>query len=262
MPTAKDTVRLAAMADVHCAKSSQGTLQPVFARAAEAADVLLLCGDLTDYGYPEEAHVLAKELSVLTRSHVPVVAVLGNHDYEAGHVDEVRKILCDAGVTLLDGESCEILGVGFAGVKGFGGGFNRGTLGAWGEPAVKRFVQEAVDEAMKLESALARLRTPQRIAVLHYAPIRATVEGEPVEIFPWLGCGRLEEPLVRYPVQAVFHGHAHNGTYEGRARGDIPVYNVAMPLMLKTFPGRDPFHLMEVSVAGDPARNAGGSNPP
>src|SRR5205823_9272345 len=101
-----------------------------------------------------------------------------------------------AGVVLLDGESCEIDGIGFAGAKGFAGGFGRGTLGGWGEPAVKRFVQEALDETLKLESALARLRTPRRIAVLHYAPIRETVEGEPVDIFPWLGCGRLEEPLT------------------------------------------------------------------
>ena len=101
---------------------------------------------------------------------------------------------------------------------------------------------------MKRESALARLRTPHRIAVLHYAPIRATVEGEPVEIFPWLGCGRLEEPLARYPVHAVFHGHAHNGTFEGRARGDIPVYNVSLPLLLRDFPDRPGFFLMEVPV--------------
>lgn len=250
MPTAKDTLRLAAIGDVHCGKTSQGALQPVFARAAADADVLLLCGDLTDYGHAEEAHLLVKELAVVARAQVPVVAVLGNHDFEAGHPDEVRTILCEAGVTVLDGESCEIRGVGFAGAKGFGGGFGRGTLGAWGEPAVKRFVQEALDEAQKFESALARLRTPHRIAVLHYAPIQATVEGEPVEIFPWLGCGRLEEPLARYPVHAVFHGHAHNGSPEGRARGDIPVYNVSMPLLRKHYPDRPPFRLLEIALSG------------
>ncbi len=210
---ASATVRVAAIGDLHCGKASQGAFQALFARAVELADVLVLCGDLTDYGLPEEAQVLAKEMAGAAK--LPMVGVLGNHDFESGRQDEVRKILTDAGVTLLDGESCEIQGVGFAGVKGFAGGFGRGTLGAWGERAVKQFVQEAQDEALKLESALARLRTPSRIAVLHYAPIQATVEGEPPVIFPFLGCGRLEEPLSRYPVQAVVHGHAHNGSPEG-----------------------------------------------
>jgi Icc-related predicted phosphoesterase len=249
MTRERETVRLAAMGDLHCSKTSQGALQPVFAEVAKSSDVLLLCGDLTDYGLAEEAHVLVRELAPLLKANVPVVAVLGNHDFEAGQAGEVRRVLCEAGVTMLDGESCEVRGVGFAGAKGFAGGFGRGTLGAWGEPAVKAFVQEALDEALKLESALARVRTPQRVAVLHYAPVAATVEGEPVEIFPWLGCGRLEEPLARYPVQAVFHGHAHNGRPEGRARGDIPVYNVSMPLLLKHFPDRPPFRMMELPAA-------------
>src|SRR5205823_6371053 len=169
-----------------------GQLQPVLAEAARAVDVLLLGGDLTDYGLPEEARVLVRELAGIK---VPLVGVLGNHDFESGKQDEVFRILRDAGVTMLDGDACEIHGVGIAGVKGFAGGFGRGTLGAWGEEVVKRFVHEAVNEALKLESALARLRTPHRIALLHYAPIQATVEGEPVEIFPFLGCGRLGEPL-------------------------------------------------------------------
>jgi Icc-related predicted phosphoesterase len=177
---------------------------------------------------------------------VPIVAVLGNHDYESGRTDEIRRILNDAGVTMLDGEACEIHGVGFAGIKGFAGGFGRGTLGYWGEPAIKQFVQEALDEALKLEAALMRLRAPQKIAVLHYAPIRATVEGEPPEIFPYLGCSRLEEPLARHPVTAVFHGHAHHGSPEGRTVGDIPVYNVSLSLMRRHFPDRPPFRVLEV----------------
>jgi Icc-related predicted phosphoesterase len=136
---------------------------------------------------------------------------------------------------VLQGESTDLLGVGFAGVKGFLGGFGRSTLGSWGELGVKSFVKEAIDEAMHLESALARLRTPQRIAVMHYSPIRATVQGEPAEIFPFLGCSRLEEPLIRYPVASVFHGHAHKGSPEGVTANGIPVYNVAMPLLLRTF---------------------------
>jgi Icc-related predicted phosphoesterase len=247
MATTDGTVRIAAIGDIHCAKTSQGAFQPLFTRVAKSADVLVLCGDLTDYGLPEEAQILAKELAAVAK--MPIVGVLGNHDFESGHPDEVRQILVDAGVTMLDGESCEIRGVGFAGAKGFAGGFGRGTLGAWGEKAVKQFVQEAIDEALKLESALARLKTPHRVAVLHYAPIRGTVEGEPIEIFPYLGCSRLEEPLARYPVDAVVHGHAHNGAPEGRARGDIPVYNVSMSLLRKTFPDRPPFRLLEIPIA-------------
>ena len=123
------------------------------------------------------------------------------------------------------------------------------SLGSWGEKTVKAFVQEAVDEAMKLESALARLRTESRIAVLHYAPIRTTVENEPVEIFPFLGCGRLEEPLNRYPVSAVVHGHAHNGSPEGRTATGVPVYNVSLPLMRRTHPDKPPFLVLELPTA-------------
>ena len=250
MPKGKEAVRLAAVADIHCGRTSQGRLQPLFARAAASADVLALCGDLTDYGLPEEAQVLVQELTAA--ASIPVVGILGNHDYEAGQADEVRQIIADAGVTMLDGDSCEVRGVGFAGIKGFAGGFGRGTLGYWGEEAIKRFVQEALDEALKLETALARLKTEQRIALLHYSPIRATVEGEPPEIFPYLGCSRLEEPLMRYPVRAVFHGHAHHGSPEGRTTGGIPVYNVCMALLERTFPDRPPFHLMEIPVGRPP----------
>lgn len=240
-------VRVAALGDLHCTRASRGAFQPLFAEAAKSADVLALCGDLTDYGLPEEVEVLVGEMSVAGK--IPTVAVLGNHDFESGHQAEVRQALCEAGVVVLDGESCEILGVGFAGVKGFAGGFGRGTLGAWGEASVKAFVQEAIDEALKLESALARLRTPRRIAVLHYAPIRETVLGEPVEIFPFLGCSRLEEPLNRYPVTAVIHGHAHRGTFEGRTGAGVPVYNVSLPLLRSTFPDLPAFHLIEVDTA-------------
>jgi Icc-related predicted phosphoesterase len=239
-------VRIGALADLHCTKTSQGQLQPVLMQAAQATDVLLLGGDLTDYGLPEEAHVLARELSVVK---VPLIGVLGNHDFESGKQDEVQKILVDAGVTMLDGDACEVQGIGFAGAKGFAGGFGRGTLGAWGEAVIKSFVHEAVNEALKLEAALARLRTPQRIALLHYAPIQATVVGEPCEIYPFLGCSRLEEPLHRFGVTAVFHGHAHRGTPEGKTSGGIPVFNVSMPLLRRTFPDRPPFHILEVTVS-------------
>jgi Icc-related predicted phosphoesterase len=247
-------VRIGAIADLHCAKTSQGQFQPLFAQLGELVDVLLLGGDLTDYGLPEEAQVLAHEL---TGVRVPLVAVLGNHDFESGKEAEVRQILADAGVTVLDGDACEVKGVGIAGVKGFAGGFGRGTLGAWGESAVKEFVREAVNEAMKLESALARLRTPQRLALLHYSPIPETVEGEPREIFPFLGCGRLAEPLHRYPVTAAFHGHAHRGSPEGKTSEGIPVFNVALPLLRRTFPDRPPCRILEIP-ANPPARPAVG----
>src|SRR2546423_8353751 len=155
-----DLVRVAAVGDVHCTKTSEGVLQPLFGQMAECADVVALAGDLVDYGLAEEAHVLARELSVLTKANVPVIAVLGNHDFEGGQPEAVKKILCDAGVTILDGDAVEIKGVGFAGVKGFCGGFGRRALEPWGEPTIKAFVREALDEALKLESALARLRSP------------------------------------------------------------------------------------------------------
>lgn len=252
MSNTKTSLTIAAVGDIHCRKDSQGTLQPVFAQLEGRADVLLLCGDLTDYGLPEEAQILAKEISSAVK--VPILAVLGNHDFEAGNPAEVVKILAGSGMTVLDGDAVEIHGVGFAGVKGFCGGFGRRTLEPWGEEIVKRFVREGVDEALKLESALAKLRTPQRIAVLHYAPIEATVEGEPREIYPFLGTSRLEDPLNRYEVTAAFHGHVHRGSLEGRTRGGVPVFNVAMPLLRRSFPDQPPFKLWTIPVVPEGER--------
>ncbi len=239
-------LRVAAIGDLHVSRQSQGGFQPLFAQITADADVLLLCGDFTDYGLPEEARVLARELTAAMK--IPVLAVLGNHDFEAGKQHEIREILTDAGVSVLDGEAIEIHGVGFAGVKGVCGGFGRGALGPWGEHVIKQFVQEAVDESLKLETALARLRTTQRVALLHYSPIRATVEGEPPEIFPYLGSGRLEEPINRYRVNAVFHGHAHRGSPEGRTATGVPVYNVAMPLLARLHPDRPPYLVVELPL--------------
>ena len=247
MAAIKDSIRLAAIGDLHYGRESRGTLQPILSAVARVeADVLLLCGDLTDYGLPEEATELVREL--VSGVKIPIVGVLGNHDYESGAVTEVRRILTDGGIRLLDGETVEVRGIGFAGVKGFAGGFGRGVLGPWGEEAVKRFVHEAVEEALKLESALARLRTPTRVALLHYAPIVETVEGEPREIFPYLGCSRLEEPLSRYPVNVVFHGHAHHGKPEGRTSSGAPVYNVSLPLLMQISPNQ-PVRVLDVALA-------------
>jgi Icc-related predicted phosphoesterase len=140
--------------------------------------------------------------------------------------------------------------VGIAGVKGFGGGFGRHALAPWGETIIKQFVHEAVDEALKLEAALARLRTRLLIALLHYSPIQATVDGEPLEIYPFLGSSRLEEPISRYPVSMVFHGHAHRGQLEGATKGGVPVYNVSMPLLARSFADRPPFRVLEVAADG------------
>jgi Icc-related predicted phosphoesterase len=247
-------VRLAAVSDVHYSKTSQGSLVPLFTQITEQADILVLPGDLTDYGLADEARVLAKDLTAAVK--IPIVAVLGNHDYESGEVEAVREIITGAGVHLLDGDAVEVLGVGFAGVKGFAGGFGRGALGPWGEASIKMFVQEAVQEALKLESALARLTTEHRVALLHYAPIRETVEGEPLEIFPWLGSSRLEEPLTRFEVTAVFHGHAHKGAPEGKTSTGIPVYNVSMTVLKHHYPDKPTFRLFEI-VREDVAPLAG-----
>jgi Icc-related predicted phosphoesterase len=243
--------RVAAVGDLHCTKASAGTFAPWLETVNSRADVLLLCGDLTDYGLPEEAQVLIKELSVV---RVPILAVLGNHDYESEKRAEVVEVLTHGGVRLLSGETCVVGETGFVGTKGFAGGFGSHTLGYWGEPTTKRFVQDAVDEALLLESGLARLRTTRRIAVLHYSPIEATVEGEPAAIHPFLGCSRLEEPLLRYPVDAVFHGHAHRGTLEGRTRNGVPVYNVALPLLKHHRPELPPYRVLD--VASLPARDS------
>jgi Icc-related predicted phosphoesterase len=247
MATSGDVVRIAAMSDVHYSKTSAGALQSVFAQVTEQADLLVLCGDLTDYGLVEEAKVLAKDLTATVK--IPIVGVLGNHDFESGLEHEITKVLTDAGVTLLDGDTTEVHGIGFAGVRGFCGGFGRGALGAWGEPIIKQFVHEAVNETLKLETALARLKSEHRIALVHYAPIQETVIGEPEVIFPFLGSSRMEEPLGRYQVTAVFHGHAHKGTVEGKTSGGIPVFNVALPLLREKYPDRPPFWLLELQQA-------------
>jgi Icc-related predicted phosphoesterase len=247
----KDVVRIAAIGDLHHGRNvAQGSLQPLFAQATELADVLVISGDLTDYGLADEARGLAREITSALK--IPVVAVLGNHDFESGQQGEIAKILSDAGVVVLDGDTTEILGIGFAGIKGFCGGFGRRALGPWGEDIIKHFVREAVDEALKLESALARLRSDHLVVVLHYSPIQATVEGEPREIFPFLGCSRLEEPIGRFPVSVVFHGHAHHGQPEGRTSNNVPVFNVSASLMRELSPQR-PFRLVEIDMTSSPA---------
>lgn len=244
------TIRIAAIGDLHYRTGTDGRFRTAIGEISDAADILLLCGDTIDYGLPDEARLLMKDISEAAK-RITIIAVLGNHEFESGKIDEVIQIMKGGGITILDGEAVEVQGVGFAGVKGFPGGFGSRMLAPWGEASIKHFVHEAVEEALKLESALARLRTPSRIALMHYSPILGTVLGEPPEIYAFLGCSRLEEPLNRYPVAAVFHGHAHNGTHEGKTSSGIPVYNVAMKLMDKTFPGKPPCKIIELPAGAE-----------
>jgi Icc-related predicted phosphoesterase len=241
-----EKTRIAATADIHVRESDKGKWTEFFKDVSHHADVLLIAGDLTDTGDEMEAHVLADELKACS---IPVVAVLGNHDYEKGRHKLIRQILIKQGVHVLDGEAIVVGNVGFAGVKGFGGGFDKYLLSFFGEGAMKAFVQEAVDEALHLDRALSRLDAEQpeikKIAILHYAPIRETVIGEPEPIFPFLGSSRLAEPLNRHRVMAAFHGHAHLGTLEGKTSDDVPVYNVAKPILIKQG-FKQPYFLLEV----------------
>lgn len=237
-------VRIAAVGDIHVRESERGKWSEYFKEVSQQADILVICGDLTDTGDEGEAQLLSEELRSCT---IPVVGVLGNHDFEKGRHKLIRQMVQNENVHILDGEAIVIKGVGFAGVKGFGGGFDNHMLSMFGEGAMKAFVQEAVDEALRLDRALARLdqenESIKKIAVLHYSPIKETVIGEPEAIFPFLGSSRLAEPLSRRQVVAAFHGHAHIGTLEGQTNAGVKVYNVAKPILQKA---GMPYFLLEV----------------
>ncbi len=214
----------AGIGDLHVKDNQPTSLRDMFEEISKRAGALVLCGDLTDTGTPTQAALLAKELRACA---IPVIGVLGNHDYESGHADQVKQILCDGGMRLLDGQVTEVDGVAFIGVKGFAGGFGPRMLSSFGEPAIKTFVAEAMNEAMRLENIMRTVNRERVVVILHYAPIVETVEGEPLEIYPFLGCSRLAETIDRFKVSAVVHGHAHRGRYEGRTPAGAPVYNVA-----------------------------------
>lgn len=238
---------IAAVGDIHVRESEKGKWVDYFKEVSRKADVLLICGDLTDTGDEGEAQVLSEELRACS---IPVVAVLGNHDFEKGRHKLIRQIVQSENVHILDGEAVVIGDVGFAGVKGFGGGFDNHMLSMFGEGAMKAFVQEAVDEALRLDRALARLDADHehikvKIAITHYAPIKETVLGEPEAIFPFLGCSRLSEPLNRRQVHAAFHGHAHVGSLEGTTSSGVRVYNVAKPILQKSGL-QQPYFLLEL----------------
>jgi len=221
-------MRIAATADLHFNPQSYAKLQDQFERVRHEADTLVLAGDLTNYGQPNEMEPL---LNVLVRLRIPTIVVLGNHDYESGKEEELCRMMVAAGVKVLDGTAYERDGVGFAGTKGFVGGFGRAMLTGFGEREIKTFVQASIDEALKLERAMSQLRTTKRVVVVHYSPVADTVEGEAKEIFPFMGTSRLAEVVDRHGADLVLHGHAHHGRVDGRTPGGVPVHNVAISLL-------------------------------
>src|SRR5579862_9545273 len=221
-------MRVAATADLHFTPARFTALHDQLNRVRDEADVFVVAGDLTNFGRPDEMEPL---LNVLVRLRLPVIVVLGNHDYESDRQVELMRMLTQEGIKVLDGSAYERDGVGFAGTKGFVGGFGRGVLTAFGEAEIKTFVRASIDEALKLERAMSQLRTRKRVVVLHYAPIAATIEGEAPEISPFLGTSRLAEVIDRHGADLVVHGHAHNGKLDGRTAGGIPVHNVAITLL-------------------------------
>ncbi len=235
-------ITVAAIGDLHVRENSERRYRELFAEISEVADVLVLAGDLTDFGKTGEAELLAEDLRGCT---IPAVGVLGNHDYECGQPDKVTEIMTQAGVTMLDQQATVVEGVGFAGVKGFIGGFGRAELDPFGEAAIKTFVDESINEARKLENQLRTLRTDRAVAVLHYAPVAATVAGEPEPIFPFLGSSRLANAVDRFEnVKAVVHGHAHRGAYQGATPRGVPVFNCAQFVVRPEF-GR-PYALLDI----------------
>lgn len=236
-------LRVAAIGDLHVRETQERPYYDLFVQISEVADVLVLCGDLTNYGKAREVEILAEDLRGL---EIPVLGVLGNHDHECGHPELVRRRLNEAGVLMLDdGEPHEVRGVGFAGCMGAMGGYGRAMMAPFGEASVKAFVQDSVNETMKLENSLRMLRTKRAMAVLHYSPIPETLAGEPLEIFPFLGNGRLGETIDRFDnVHAVVHGHAHHGVHMGRTAKGVPVYNCAQMVVMAAC-GR-PFALIDV----------------
>ena len=242
MAATEGKLRVAAIGDLHVMEDSVAPYRELFAEISSAADVLVLCGDLTNFGKTREAEILAEDIRSCT---IPVVGVLGNHDYECGQPEKVCSILHDAGMTVLDEQAIEIEGVGFAGVKGFLGGYGRGELAPFGEPIIKAMVDEVLSESRKLENQLRTLRTDRSVTVLHYSPIAETLEGEPPAIYQYLGSQRLCDPIDRFDhVKAVVHGHAHHGKHQGHTPQGRPVYNVAQ-FVLKPLFGK-PYIVLEI----------------
>lgn len=234
-------MRVAAMADVHCRTNEPGMIKKLLDGVEQQADVLILAGDLTDNGLPEEARQLVEELRYLS---IPILAVLGNHDHESGKAEELVEIFKESGMQMLDGTALEVDGVGFVGTKGFCGGFENTLIQPFGEAALKTFIRTSIDEAIQLENALSKLSCEKKIAILHYAPVRATLKGEPEELYPFLGSSRLASALDRKGVDIIVHGHAHHGSPLGLTPGNIPVHNVSRFVQLQH--GDKPYCLFEI----------------
>ncbi|MPY92865.1 MAG: metallophosphoesterase [Acidimicrobiia bacterium] len=226
-------IRIAAVGDVHAGLDSRGRVAPGFADVDERADLLLLAGDLTRCGTPEETAVFADELAGLS---IPKLAVLGNHDHHDGRPEAVAAVLVEREILVLEGNAAvvEVRGtrLGIAGVKGFGGGFAGASGSAFGEAEMKAFMHHTMDVCDRLEDALAGLDDVDlRVALLHYSPIPETLWGERLEIYPFLGSYLLAEAVDRAGAHLVFHGHAHAGTERGETPGGVPVRNVAQPVL-------------------------------
>lgn len=227
--------RIAAVGDIHVGADTVGQVAEGFRHLADRADALLLAGDLTRRGTAVEAALVVAELAEVIDAGVPVVAVLGNHDFHADEVDELTAALTAGGVQVLDGTTtvveAEGVRVGVAGVKGFGGGFAGACGTAFGEPMMKAFVGETEREAAKLRAALAGLATDHRIALVHFSPVPETLAGERPEIFPFLGSHLLAEAIDAAGADLVLHGHAHHGSERGVTPGGTRVRNVALPVI-------------------------------
>jgi uncharacterized protein len=233
---AERPLRIAAAGDVHCAPENRAATETAFARLRGTADLLLLAGDLTTHGEPEQAAVLAEACRGLD---MPVFAVLGNHDWHTDQGGALPPVLAEGGITLLEREAarCERLGVsvGVVGAKGFVGGFEGSFLPDFGEPLLREVYAECGREVEALDRGLEAVADCDlRIALMHYAPTPATLQGEPPGIFAFLGSARLAEPIARHRPDLVLHGHAHAGTLEGTIEG-IPVFNVSVPVMGRDF---------------------------
>lgn len=243
------TMRIAAMADLHYGRGTREELATLLGEASDAADVLLLCGDLSDHGRTAEAKMIVEDIRANVRANV--LAVMGNHDHATDNHEEFVGTLQDGGINVLDGDCAAIGNVGFAGVRGFCGGFGKRAVHPFGEPELREFINVTVEEALKLETALSQMGTEHKVVLLHYAPIRATVEGEPPEIFPFLGASRLEDPINHYEASVVFHGHAHRGAPSGKTQYDIPVFNVSLPVLKREYPSQPAYRLYEIELSGE-----------
>jgi Icc-related predicted phosphoesterase len=245
-------IRVAAVGDVHMDTDVLGRYRPALEELPERADVLLLAGDLTRHGTVDEARCVATEFGGLG---VPVVAVLGNHDYHSDQADGVTKVLTDVGIRVLEGDGVVLeCGLGVAGVKGFGGGFAGRCATAFGEPEMKAFVQTTVDSADRLGHALKGLDCDVRVALTHYAPVPDTLAGEPLEIYPFLGAYQLGEAIDAAHTKLAVHGHAHAGCERGITPGGVRVRNVAHPVIRQAY---SVFHIAESPEATDAGHDGG-----